>query len=201
MQCPKCQYERTSADAAPDYECPKCHVVYAKYDAAAADRDAALRAKLAARAAPSQPAPVVAPTQTVNDKVTSCPACGGIVAYGIKACPHCGKTKPAPKPRSKLEKFGIFLLLAYVLYMFVSIGSNGSSRSSEPTSSSGPNPANDPAVQLGAQATIRAAGYRCDSVTAMTKLLIGTGFSVHCDNYRDNYTIEDRGGRISVKLD
>lgn len=195
IQCPKCQYERGSADAAPDYECPKCHIVYAKYDAAAADRDAALRAKLAARTTPPQPAPALPPTHPVNDKVTNCPACGGMVAYGIKACPHCGKNKPAPKPRSKLEKLGMLIFLAFVVYVFYLSARNGSS------SSSGPNPANIPDVQLGAQATIRAAGYRCDSVTAMTRLLIGTGFSVHCDNYRDNYTIEDRGGRISVKLD
>lgn len=28
--CRKCGYERTAADAGPDYECPKCGVVYAK---------------------------------------------------------------------------------------------------------------------------------------------------------------------------
>lgn len=195
MQCPKCQYERTTADTAPDYECPKCHIVYAKYDAIAAGREAALRAKLAARNAPTSPAQVTAPVPTVNGKVTSCPACGGTVAYEIKACPHCGKTKPSPRPRSNLEKFGIFIFLAFVAYIFFLDARNG------PSSSNGPNPASNPDVQLGAQATIRAAGYRCDTVTAMSKLLIGTGFSVHCDNYRDNYTIEDRGGRISVRLD
>lgn len=30
--CPKCQYQRQSTDTAPDYECPKCGIVYAKYD-------------------------------------------------------------------------------------------------------------------------------------------------------------------------
>lgn len=29
--CPKCEYERTPADTAPDYECPRCGIVYAKY--------------------------------------------------------------------------------------------------------------------------------------------------------------------------
>lgn len=28
--CPKCGYTRQAADTAPDYECPKCGVVYAK---------------------------------------------------------------------------------------------------------------------------------------------------------------------------
>lgn len=30
-RCPKCGYARTPADTAPDYECPRCGVVYAKY--------------------------------------------------------------------------------------------------------------------------------------------------------------------------
>lgn len=33
--CPKCSYARKSTDAAPDYECPSCGIVYAKYDAQA----------------------------------------------------------------------------------------------------------------------------------------------------------------------
>ena len=33
--CPKCQYTRQPHDTAPDYECPSCGVVYAKYNAAA----------------------------------------------------------------------------------------------------------------------------------------------------------------------
>jgi len=69
------------------------------------------------------------------------------------------------------------------------------------SSSGDTNQANKPDVRLGAQAVVQTAGYRCDNVTHMTKLLIGTGFSVHCDNYRDNYTIEDKGGRITVVRD
>lgn len=33
--CPKCAYERKATDTAPDYECPKCGVVYAKVRVAA----------------------------------------------------------------------------------------------------------------------------------------------------------------------
>lgn len=31
--CPKCSYVRKSTEAAPDYACPSCGIVYAKYDA------------------------------------------------------------------------------------------------------------------------------------------------------------------------
>jgi hypothetical protein len=31
MICPKCGYERQAADTAPDYECPRCGIVYAKF--------------------------------------------------------------------------------------------------------------------------------------------------------------------------
>lgn len=32
--CPKCGYTRKPADAAPDYQCPSCGIIYAKYDPA-----------------------------------------------------------------------------------------------------------------------------------------------------------------------
>ena len=34
--CPKCSYKRTAADTAPDWQCPKCGVAYAKAAAAGA---------------------------------------------------------------------------------------------------------------------------------------------------------------------
>lgn len=36
ITCPKCGYTRQCADTAPDYECPKCSVVYAKARTSAA---------------------------------------------------------------------------------------------------------------------------------------------------------------------
>ena len=30
MKCPKCEYERTAADRAPDWQCPACGVAYSK---------------------------------------------------------------------------------------------------------------------------------------------------------------------------
>lgn len=119
MECPKCHYVRKCTDAAPDYECPKCGIIYAKFDSAVAERDAALRAKMAARQAVKQPVPLVEakeppvvkeppvkepPIEVPVRKVTNCPTCGGLVAFGIKACPHCGKTKPAPEPKKPASK-------------------------------------------------------------------------------------------------
>lgn len=34
MDCPKCGYKRQTTDTAPDYECPKCGIIYAKYELA-----------------------------------------------------------------------------------------------------------------------------------------------------------------------
>jgi tRNA(Ile2) C34 agmatinyltransferase TiaS len=36
QECPKCHYVRGATDAAPDYECPRCGIVYAKAGAARA---------------------------------------------------------------------------------------------------------------------------------------------------------------------
>lgn len=33
ITCPKCHYTRHPSDTAPEYECPKCGVVYAKFNA------------------------------------------------------------------------------------------------------------------------------------------------------------------------
>lgn len=35
ITCPKCNHIRTATDTAPDYSCPNCGIVYAKYDAQA----------------------------------------------------------------------------------------------------------------------------------------------------------------------
>jgi len=31
MQCPKCNHIRTDKDCNPDWQCPSCHIAYAKY--------------------------------------------------------------------------------------------------------------------------------------------------------------------------
>jgi hypothetical protein len=259
VECPKCKYVRTATDGGPNYECPKCGIIYSKFDPAVEERDAALRTKIATRTRrPSAPVEQEIQTNSIESsqisifakfrefistpksqlakfglwsglivlicvllrfageiglwllfvtpiillllkkthvaKVTTCRACKGLVAYGAISCPHCGKSKPAPKPTRKAT-----VIIAWVFMgMMVFIGSRSPGILS---SVSNPSLANDQAVRLGAQATIQAAGYRCGTVTHMTKLLIGTGFSVHCDNYRDNYSVIDEGGWIHVRLD
>lgn len=43
--CPKCNYSRQPADTAPAYECPRCGIIYAKFDQAAELRSRLLRAR------------------------------------------------------------------------------------------------------------------------------------------------------------
>lgn len=31
MKCPKCNYERTTSDSCPEWQCPSCGIAYAKY--------------------------------------------------------------------------------------------------------------------------------------------------------------------------
>ena len=116
MQCPKCAYVRQPEDTAPDYECPKCGIVYAKFDAAAEQRRQALverqrqareqeQEKLAARQAAEQARAEekreAVSTEEKDSNTTACKACGGLVSWEAKTCPHCGQGKPAgkkPKP-------------------------------------------------------------------------------------------------------
>lgn len=39
--CPKCNHLRQPTDHAPDYECPKCGIIYAKFDKAAQEKASA----------------------------------------------------------------------------------------------------------------------------------------------------------------
>lgn len=34
VKCPKCEYVRQPEESTPDYECPKCGIIYAKFDPA-----------------------------------------------------------------------------------------------------------------------------------------------------------------------
>lgn len=50
--CPKCGHKRTSADPGPEYECPKCGVIYAKAEAALRAKEAAALARAPAHGRP-----------------------------------------------------------------------------------------------------------------------------------------------------
>lgn len=43
--CPKCEYTRQASDEAPDYECPRCGIVYAKVEPADVDLPPAWRVR------------------------------------------------------------------------------------------------------------------------------------------------------------
>lgn len=80
--CPKCQYERQQTDTAPDYECPKCGVIYAKYSPP--------RRKKAA----SQERVSVA--QTV--------AKGGLILIGVSILGYAGWVMRGPSTVAKVAK-------------------------------------------------------------------------------------------------
>lgn len=47
---------------------------------------------------------------------------------------------------------------------------------------------------------IRRAGYRCDTVSSISKWLFSVGFDVNCNDHRYQYEVEDRGGNWRAKL-
>lgn len=215
MQCPKCRYVRSSGDTEPTNQCPKCGIIYDKYDPFAAQREASLRAKLANRipkqqplTSPVQPTPttpavknvVVAPAPQSDSKVTNCPACNGLVAYGAKTCPHCGKDNPAPELKVNPKPAGkIWVLIGcfFVIFWIFNLSQNSTSN----TSTANSKPEIDPAFRREAQAAIQLAGYKCDSISFIGRLITKTGFRVTCNDDRYAYAITDEGGRIIVRLD
>ena len=124
--CPKFGYTRQDSDTAPEYECPACGVVYAKYVALqAAQRRAAVEAEEVAheaerkkRAEEERAAELAAAAH--NAQLTACRSCGGVVAWEAKSCPHCGQRKPAgkrpPQPASKMAIAGAAGLIIFMIW-------------------------------------------------------------------------------------
>lgn len=97
MKCPKCSYIRKPDDQGPDYECPKCGVIYAKYNAAVdAQREAlevrvreraqqakaaAERMEVAAQRASEKKASSAHRAATISPKDWICTACGSVGAF------------------------------------------------------------------------------------------------------------------------
>ena len=218
MECPKCKYLRRSIDTGPSYECPSCGIVYSKFDPTLEAKRAALRAKAAENEIEAIHSPTVVeqsadvtlnhptnaqqtdqPNPPTQALVTNCPACGGVVAFGIKACIHCGMAKPAPKPKGTSQP--IKKRTAVFTFLFLGVMFVIASKSDLSTTSPTGRLSSKPEMRLGAQQAVQAAGYTCNSINDFKELLVGTGFSIKCDNYSHNYTIKDVGGRIVVRVD
>lgn len=90
--CPKCHYVRLPTDAAPDYACPQCGVVYEK-------------ARPGINETPEKPDLAPMPSAWGKAEKSSmqidCECCGGMQSFFAKACPHCGHpNQDAPNPLS-----------------------------------------------------------------------------------------------------
>lgn len=133
-----------------------------------------------------------------ESKVTKCPACDGQVAYGIKSCPHCGKSKPAPK-KTAIGARGMLFAGAFCGGMFLSAANTPSSNG--PTWAEKTAVANAPLIKEQAVLAIKAAGYWCDTLDTFGPMATRPGFKAQCNNYRYAYTIEQDGPRILVKPD
>lgn len=108
-----------------------------------------------------------------------------------KAAPNSGAvTKDAGK-----RKVG--LIGMWVMAFMVGIAVLGENTSTQPPSLVKVSPE----VAKEAMLAIRLAGYRCDSIDAMNKMLTATGYSVKCNGFRHGYTITDEGGRMVVRVD
>lgn len=221
--CPKCHQQWTQQGPIEPTECPKCGVIFAKFYAAQeqkrrleAEREAQAKAEAEAKAAREAKAAAKSAAKAerlsadakaaeaqVEDRkaalLSTCPACGGTVAIGAKACPHCGKDDPAPaskkkkKPASRLSVVAAALFVVFLIYSM--------SQGSNPGGSSTPSPPITAEAKKAAQLAIKLAGYRCDSVSYMGRHVFKVGFRVTCNEDRYAYELNDEGGRWVVKLD
>lgn len=196
--CPKCGVQWPTDKPLPLTECPSCGVIFAKFLAAredkrkrAAEKEAQVaRAaeKAAAKVKPAPAAPALA-RATLPKGLAECAICGGTVAIGANACPHCGAPGPKKSPSA------IIVASALIFVMVIVIGSIA-----------GRNKPPDPgrfSIQQreSMRMLIELAGYKCDGVSYMGELLTKPGFRVTCNADRYVYAIVDEGGRWKVRLD
>jgi hypothetical protein len=200
IHCPSCGYSRKPTDSAPKTECPECKIVFEEFLSQRPAKKTIVQAATSPRATEEKTALRAPPEVKVipeTPKTTSCPACGGLVAYGAKTCPHCGKANPAPvpkKPMSTFAKVGILVLMLAAIGNMIS--NPGSGTASSPSSSE-----ITPEIRYAVQEAIKFRGYRCDSLSYVGRQVFGSGYRVTCNNDRYAYSINDEGGRWVVKLD
>lgn len=103
-KCIKCGYERQPSDTAPDYECPKCGIVYAKAEGR--------------RYIPPRPSTT---TGDAARATKACPYCGEEILAVAKKCKHCqsdltvGRGRSASSTAKPNADYGVFLLAVPVI--------------------------------------------------------------------------------------
>lgn len=100
-QCVKCGYVRQPSDTAPDYECPKCGVIYDK-------AVAKVTTKAAAKAG-----------------IKQCPYCAEDVKAAATLCPHCKQpifaTHPTTNALVHLIVWASLSVILYVAFMTLAV--------------------------------------------------------------------------------
>ena len=113
IKCPKCEYVRKPTDTAPDYECPECGIIYAKFDP---DRDAEnerrrhnLSVNKTSAAVKSFPTrDTVGSTGSTEQQIGKdekcCSECGEIIRRRAEICPKCGVRQSDSVSQNKLKQ-------------------------------------------------------------------------------------------------
>jgi DNA-directed RNA polymerase subunit RPC12/RpoP len=103
-KCIKCGYVRDDEidKNTPDYECPRCGVIYAK---------AKKKPSQSPKASPEPPPIEVAPAP--NKNLIPCPECNSLISKKAKFCPNCGVNFGKHGVGGK--KFHPFLIAAVIL--------------------------------------------------------------------------------------
>lgn len=125
MECPKCHYVRKTTDSVPDYECPKCRIIYAKFDPLVSERQTALRAKIALRQVDQKNEPIAVPAlksaassskpnEPINE-IGNTDLGAEVIPGNLAVCKNCeeiGQVKDV-LPGSGWVEFAMFMLFFF----------------------------------------------------------------------------------------
>jgi hypothetical protein len=128
IHCPSCLYSRKPEDTAPVGTCPGCKIVFEKFLSQRGGKQTVRQGTRPTTTNESAPTPSAVLPAEQKPKVTECPTCRGMVAYGIKSCPHCGMSKPAPKPPTTVTGKHLLIAAGVLAFILMSAANNDSNR-------------------------------------------------------------------------
>lgn len=97
-------------------------------------------------------------------------------------------------------KYALVILSVFTFIAAPSTAARAASYEKDKDFRCSPSVSDCPALTDALVTMVRSQGYRCDSVSYVDKWMLKVGFTIRCNNFRNEFAIEDHGGRWIIKV-